>query len=515
MRSYHVGAEGLAAHKGSCEAARGAEPTAESLASGVAWNLLSKLVALVLGAVLLSLLPRWLASAGFGHYSLVVSAVSFFALVADFGTGPSNARHVALYSVRSPRDLASVVLSGAVLNVAVSALVSLACFAFAPMLVRFLRGPDAMVATLRVGALLILATSLKEFIAATFQGLRRMDLLSLTNTVGNVARVGLSLALVITGQGVIGAVWGWTIGYGLACVVGGYLLFRELRGLPARLDRAFLAETLHYALPLGLIGLAFFAYTQADVLLVGKFLGTEQAGFYSIPVQLATWLSFPAAALGMTIAPTIATRFESGLPVGDMFLKSTRYVLLLFLPVAATIMVLARPIVLAVYGEGFLPVVAVLRIYMPFLVLFSLSSVFSQVLNFAGKATFRVWVLCSAAVVKVGVGVLFIATLGIQGAAWITLSTYAVVVGAYWVTLSRLCRVPARSFVTLLLRILLAAGAMALLRGLLSGYAQGPIALLAVAAIGAGLFLGLAFAFKVITTAELAGLLGRFRMSSR
>lgn len=482
----------------------------ESIVTGVIWNLGAKSISLALGAVLSVLLPRWLTPTGFGHYAQLASAVALFALLADFGVGASNARYVASYGAQCKEALPSVIASGLLLNIVFSLALGLACFVLAPFIVDFVGGPRGMEATLRLGSLLVLAISVKDFVGATFQGLFRMDLMSITNTIGNVGRVVLSLVFVGIGLGVTGALLGWILGYGIACVAGGYLLHSQFGRVRPRPDRKLVSQTLRYAIPLGLIGLAFYSYTQADTLLVGKYLGTDQAGYYGIPLQVSTWLSFPAAALGMTVAPVIARRFESGKPVGNMLLTSMKFVLLIFIPLATTIAVMAHPIVVTAYGQDYLPTVPVLRVYMPFLVLFAISAVLSQVLNFLGKAAFRGWVLCSIAIIKLALGVLLIPTSDITGAAWITLSTYCVVIGAYWYVLSRLCCVSNRSFVALVVKIMAAAGVMGLLQWQLLSLSHGLGALIGIAAVSLALFVAIIIACRVITVTEIRTALRRF-----
>lgn len=432
------------------------------IAFGYAWTLGSRVLSLTLGALAAVLIPRWLGPEEYGRFSWIISIASFFLVFADFGVSPSVARYVTQYQVRDPGSAPQVIRDGLRLLLAFSGLFALVNWFAAPWLVGRFAG-ETLLWPLRFASFYIVAMSLHDFVAMTLQGLQRLDLMAVVSLLGSVTKTLLSIGLVYTGLGVSGAVVGQVVGIGLAVVLGRALVRHSVRDRVSRRVRqhSFSRQIFIYGIPMMLIGVSFYIYTQSDFFLLQYFGDALQVGYYAMPLQLVTLMVFPAGALGTAVAPVMAQMQEKGQNPGRLLLASIRYTLILFVPLATGLFVLARPFVRLFYGDSYLPSVPVLRIYMPFFVLFALSSVISLSLNFLGLAKQRARIVLGAALLKVLLAVIAIPLAGIVGAALVALASYVGVLSFYFALIVRHCGVHRRDLLELSWRALASAAAMA------------------------------------------------------
>lgn len=429
---------------------------------GYTWTLGSRVLSLAFGALAAVLIPRWLGPKEYGYFSWVISVASFFLVFADFGISPSTARYVAQYHARKSEAVPLIVLHGLRLGILFNLIFALGNWVAAPWIVeRF--ASESLLWPLRFASFYIIATSLKAFVEMTLQGLQRLDLMAIASLVGSVVKALLSVGLVYIGLGVGGAIVGQVAGLGLAFVFGGAMLYRCFRGqIPREVKQPFFSRQIFaYGLPMMLTGISFYIYTQSDSFLIQHFKGAEQVGYYAMPLQLVTLMIFPAGALGMTVAPMMARLQERGQSPGRLLSMSIRYTLILFVPLATGLFILARQFIGLFYGDGYLPSVPVLRIYMPFFVLFALSSVLSLSMNFLGLANQRAKVVFTAALLKILLALIVIPLAGIVGAATVALVTYVGVLAMYLVIIVRYCGVESRALFGLGWRILASAIATA------------------------------------------------------
>lgn len=462
---------------------------------GYTWTLGSRVLSLAFGALTAILIPRWLGPEEYGHFSWVISVASFFLLLADLGVSASTARYVAQYYARKSEAVPLVIRDGLQLGVMFNLLFALGNWIAAPWITKRFAS-ELLLWPLRFASFYIVATNLHEFVTMTLQGLRRLDLMAIVSLAGSIVKALLSVGLVYMGLGVIGAIGGQIAGLGVASLMGGAILYHRFRGQTSWKGKKhlFSRQIFAYGLPMMLIGISFYIYTQSDYFLIRLFQSAEQVGYYAMPLQLVTLMVFPAGALGAVVAPMTAYLQEEGQSPGGLLLASIRYTLILFVPLATALFVLARQFIKLFYGDGYLPSVPVLRIYMPFFVLFALSSILSLSMNFLGLAHQRAKVVFTAALLKTLLVIIILPFAGIVGAATVALVTYIGVLAMYFVIIFRYCGIKFYTLLDLIVRILVPAMAMAGVMVLLSTIATNFVGFSTVVLLGTLVFFGLLLA---------------------
>ncbi len=218
---------------------------------------------------------RLLSPEDYGLMTLAIIFVSFGRLFSELGLTP------AVVQARDLRDdqLRDVFGAVIVLNVAIIALI----WALAPTISRFFE-ESVLADVLRVLSLQFALTGFATLPEALLQ--RRMAFRgwSLGNLGSTVAGSVATLVFAWFGYGVWSLVWGNLVNFGLRSIV----LNLIVRYVPVpRLDVRNVAPMIRFGGTVSATRVLSFAYQHADYFIIGKLLGKEALGLYSVAFHLA------------------------------------------------------------------------------------------------------------------------------------------------------------------------------------------------------------------------------------
>ena len=193
--------------------------------------------------------------------------------------------------------------------------------------------------------------------------------------------VGLTMAL--TGFGVWSLVWQLLV----QRLVQLPLLWRATGWQPrARFSPRHFRSLFSFGINVVGINLVNFVNRQADDLLIGYFLGTTALGYYTVGYRLIRMLLdlvpyalIPVAFSTFSRLQAHAARMREGL------YEATRLVALAMFPVFCAVAVLAPILIPALFGEQWLPSVAVMQVLAPIGMQQSVSLLFTTALKAAGQ----------------------------------------------------------------------------------------------------------------------------------
>lgn len=233
--------------------------------------------------------------------------------------------------------------------------------------------------------------------------------------VGNKIATFLLLAawLVLFGGGAAGAA---VLFAAMAVLFGSASALYCHRRVPFRpvLDRTLFAEMLRYGGRVYLSCLLAYLVIRSDLLLVNFFLGTADAGVYSIAVQIADTLLLLPVTVGMILLPRVAGERGGGEEVTARVLRHTA-MLLAALCLAAGVLV--GPVVRLLYGAEFEGSILATRLLLPGVLALGLNGVLMN--HFGGRGMPAITALAPAAglALNVGLNLYVVPRYGIAGAA--------------------------------------------------------------------------------------------------
>ena len=300
-----------------------------------------------------AILARLLAPAEFGLVALALIFIALLETASDLGLSQ------ALVIVReSVLDHASSVFT---LSVMIGAALSCVTAAIAPLAALFFDEPAL------VGLLPVLgATFLLRSLGATHYALaqRRIDFRSRTAaelaevTVRGFTGIGLALA----GFGA----WSLVLGYLAGTIALTAVLWTLVPWRPSlRLRRRHIRELWRFGGALTALDVIAAAIANVDYAFIGRVLGPASLGLYSLGFRLPELMILNLSVVaGQVLFPAFATLDREAL--GPAFLLSLRYTLMVGVPAAAGLAILAEPLTLTLFGEqwrGAIPATQVLALY--------------------------------------------------------------------------------------------------------------------------------------------------------
>jgi O-antigen/teichoic acid export membrane protein len=136
------------------------------------------------------------------------------------------------------------------------------------------------------------------------------------------------------------------------------LAFRLNRYVPIRptFHRGDAIAMLRASAPYLVTALTLMVYQQMDKLLIGALASTEAVGWYGTAMNLVGTLMFIPVALGTVLFPTLSRSYAAGQQqLADVARRSFDLMFLLGVPIGLGVFIIARPLVLLLYGTEFTP----------------------------------------------------------------------------------------------------------------------------------------------------------------
>ncbi|WP_458188923.1 flippase [Haladaptatus sp. NG-WS-4] len=470
----------------------------KSFARGFKATLTARALHVVSSGLLVILLTRYLLTpAEYGLLGSALAVLGVAGLFADLGTAKSAARYVTEYRERDPGQVPHV-LRAAIRYRLVAIVVVAAAFALlADPIARLVNQPE-LAPLFVLGGAYLAVHSLSTFSVVVFQGFNRVTWSAVTKATGSVSLLVFVVGGVLLVGGAVGALVGYVVSYALATVVGIGVLYSKFYTTHEPDDRedGLSRRVLRYSVPLTATKGANVLDKKIDTILVGALVGPVAVSHYFLAKNISTFLQAPAASLGFTISPTYGEQKagDERESAARLYETTFRHTLLLYVPAGAGLVLVADPAVTQVFGAKYAGAIPVVQVYAGYVVLQAVMFITSDALDYLGRARERAWAKGVTSVANFLLNLLLIPTFGAVGAAWATVVTHsayslvnlAVVHQELELSLSRLLR-----HVAFVCAITLAMSTVVIIA---LSFVSGLLSLLAVVALGAGVWVGLATA---------------------
>jgi lipopolysaccharide exporter len=322
--------------------------------SSIKWTSLAQVIQQVLQFVTSVVLARLLLPSDFGLMTMALVVIGFLSIFKDLGTSAAIIRQDSL----SEPLLASIFWINALIGFGMMA----GLFITAPLFADVYREPRvvplvrALSVVFFVSSLSILQKALLERNFA-FQTLAKLE--TGVTVAGSVA--GITTALLGAG------VWSLIIKAAVEGVLSTVLLgalaryrpscsfqWRELRCVSA------------YSLNLTGFNIANYFTRNADYVLIGRFLGAQQLGYYTLAYRLMLFpLQNISSVIGRVMFPVLSRLDGEQERFQRAYLSAASCIAYFSFPLMLGLCALSEPFVLAVYGNNWKPVIVLLMILAP------------------------------------------------------------------------------------------------------------------------------------------------------
>lgn len=385
----------------------------------------NRLLALALGIVL----ARTLGPDGYGVYAYAFAIMGLLMVAAEAGVPTLLMREVAASQGKGEWGVLSGALRRGFQFVAltattVSLLGLLVLWWFAESL------QPVILATTALMLLVLPVSALCKTVAAAMQGLHRV-------VVGQAVDLLIRPLLVLIIVAVVFMTWpeqrepyvamaAQLLGALVVLFIGVLVLRRFLpyesrTAAPEYKSRQWLKS----ALPFTLIGGAGIINSQADIIMIGWFMASEDVGIYRVAVQGATLVAFGLQAASAVVAPQFSRLYAQGdmEKLQRLVTSSARVIFVATLPLVVALVIAGGVIVGQVFGSEYVSAhlpLAILAVGQLALVVLGLTGPLVSMTGFEGAVSTAMWV---SALVNIVLNFFLIPSFGLNGAAVATVST--------------------------------------------------------------------------------------------
>ncbi len=360
-------------------------PVSKTIARNTKFNAAGRLWEAVVGVVLLAYVVRTLDQAGYGMWSLLGPFLGYVALL-DLGIGSGYAKFIAQYRAREDAQrISEVVTTGLFAYSALGIAIVAAGWAFIDVAIdgvlgfQELRGASAprewVVADLRFlfrwGLVLMAVSSCVNVFSAIQTGLQRMGITNVVSFIMSLVKVAATVFFLETGYGVRGLLYANAVVLAVFAplsIVTGFYLLPTLRVTPSRLTRRAFHELFGFGWRTQISRLSNLITFETDMVIIGFFLGGVGAvGVYQAGVNLVNKVRQAPLVLLSALIPAASEldAQEDRERFAQLYLRSTKYVASIAVPMILISACLAGPLVRTMFGAGFETSAWVMRILAP------------------------------------------------------------------------------------------------------------------------------------------------------
>ena len=317
------------------------------------------LFTVVFGYVFKVYIARTLGAEALGWYALGITLIGFFGIFNTLGLAQSAVRYVAAYvAAKTFAPLHALLWRGtAILVLANLFLVAILLTLGRWIAVRFYHVPQ-LVEYLPWFAMIMLFGVLNGFYGKVLSGYKDLGRRTLIiNFVGSPLNMLLAVVLIGRGFGLRGYLLAQIVSAVIVCVLL-LVAVRELTPVEARFatrkGAPLQREVWSFSAAMLGIGLLEFLMVHVDKVALGHYLNARDVGVYSVAAAVVIYVPLVLQSVNQIFSPTIAdlhTRGEHAL-LSRLFQSLTKWVIGLTTPLAAVVIVFARPI-MRIFGPDF------------------------------------------------------------------------------------------------------------------------------------------------------------------
>lgn len=319
---------------------------------GMFWTALSMGALAIAELVALLVLARLLSADDFGLYAAALVIIKFSAILEGLGVAPAIVQRPAL----EERHLRVGFTLSLLFSLSIASLV----WILAPAIADLMHLAD-LAPVVRAGCAVFVCQGLSTVALASAQRALRFRWLAMVDAGAFAA-----------GFVLVGLALGW-LGFGVWALVGALVTQHFLRMLmlltgqphPKRpmLERRAMGELLYFGGGFTLARVLGYLASQADKLVVGRWLGAESLGLYSLSSQLMT---APAVIFGQildrVLFPTMALVQQEPARLARAYRSGVAACALFALPSSVIVAIVAPELVLVLLGRGWEGIVLPLQI---------------------------------------------------------------------------------------------------------------------------------------------------------
>jgi len=455
--------------------------TVKKIATNTLFLIAGKIIGILLQMVIVALIARYLGTAGYGKYAFAFAFLSFFQVLSSLGFNSILVREIS----RDKSIASSLIGHGIVIRF----FLSIVSFSLAIAIISLLKIPQDTTSAVYILSLILLFSAFQtpEIIFQVYLELKYSVLINLGN---KLLTLGLVIFAVSKEKNLNFFIW-IAVATNLLLVLGVLIFSRKF----VRLKFSFKSKTLKWIVkeswPMALSAIFITVYFKIDIIMLSLMKGDDAVGYYSAAYAIMGNLIFISGAYATSIFPIISSYFKSSPDsLAKIFKRSFKYLSTLALPIVLGGFILAKEIILLIFGEEYLPSVRAFQILIFAVGIIFISQLVSSYITAINKQIINMWLTLINVFLNIFLNFLLIPLWSFIGASIATVATEGTGCLLAFLYTIKYLKIPALSKSNLQsIRLLISAGIMVGVLYLLSSVHVIPRIFIGGISYVAGLFL--------------------------
>jgi O-antigen/teichoic acid export membrane protein len=361
------------------------------LRRNVLFLLFSQVATWLVTAVLLVVGPDKLGATSYGRLGLAAAYIGFFTLIGSLGTYPYLVKHIS----RDFNELSVLVNAALRLKIVLGLLLSAIAIGLS-FLIGYGREERILIA---IGCLGMMFLMFNEMVMGGLAGMERLARSAFWQTVQTYVGTIGAIIVVLTTKSTIMYALALVLAWLIPVVANFHRLRPMLRGPRSPRPKVWKALVVG-GIPMFVLQVFNLTYSTIDVPLLEWLSTTEVVGWYTLAYR---WVGMPIFITSIVVTaflPRLSMLASEPEPFNNMLNQAVRLVLLVNIPLAVGLALVADDLMTMLYGNKFSNSVVLIQLLCPFIPLVGLNTVVATGLIAADRHLRYLWVAGSAAILN-------------------------------------------------------------------------------------------------------------------
>lgn len=384
----------------------------EDVAKNTAYMTVASVVQKVIAFVYFTLVARFIGAEGTGKYFFALSFTTIFVIFVDMGLTNVLIRESSKFKDKAQKYFSNVLSAKIILG--------FLSYLAACIVINIMNYPEVTRHLVYLSGITMLFDSLHKSVYGTIRALGSLKWESFGMVGSQLITLVLGTIFLFLDFPLIFLILAFTIPSSLNFLYSSYILTKKygIKIAPVY-NKNILIKLGKIAAPFALAAIFARGYSYLDTVILSKLKGSRAVGLYSIPRKIANAFQFLPMALVASIYPKFSKFYaKNQKKLSDLFEKSVKYMLLLALPIAIGIFILAPEIIHTFYTKEYTNSIKPLRILVLSVIFTFMASPIGSFLNACDRQKTQTKIVGITLVVNVVLNFILIPQIGVAGAAW-------------------------------------------------------------------------------------------------
>lgn len=329
-------------------------------------------------AIFFFIAARILGVTNFGKYTLVITFISFFYILSDWGLSTLTMRDVA----RSPDETKKYLTHTIIPRIGLALISYLVLLGIAIIL----SYPKEIVVLITIIGLSLFPNNILNSFNAILNAHEKMHIPSIMCMIFNTIFLILGALCLYLNLGLAMLVLVSVPLSLINSILTGYFLKKFLKPFRLYLEYAFCKKLFKEATPFAILSSLSIIYFRVDAIMLSKLQTIEVVGLYNAAYKIVEFLMFIPASLVMAYFPQMSRHARSSITeLRKSYVKTILFLLMIIVPIAIFCTFFAKYIILFLFGKPFIPASSALKILIWAVVVMFVNAPFGNILYNSNK----------------------------------------------------------------------------------------------------------------------------------